>query len=677
MRFFSGFILVVLMLLFQRANSQSDLQLNFSQSAVAINAGSEFPGGFEYLADTLSGLSLKESGFKTALTIKSLNPSIKSIILVLSVEDVVTNKNIAYKAIDINLNTVDSAQLIINQIDLSLAASIKTDSKKVKCYLWNKYGGDFQVEKFSLRVARKPSVDPAYEVPSDFSINQKLVFGLAFLVLIAFSLGHFEVYPVFFKYRVFFLFGAALLVFLSAIFLSAFANVWDERIHFLVAKNAANNSFIPLLYQNPVLDLPYDSWIECKEWLHKQPFFIWLMVLSIKVFGTEIWAYRLPSAAFMTLTVVAVYDFSAYYLDKVGSYFAAILALTSSYFIQLVSGLIGMEHNDIAFVSLITLSIWSFNNYIKKGGWKYLILVGLFSGCAILTKWLVGLWVYSAWGVFLIFSKQFNRQRIIHFLISLGVCALVVMPWQLYIFSAFPDIASKEAELNTTHFFEVVEGHDGDNWFHLDMLPVLFGNIFPFIVLPGLFLFVKSVRGKNSALGIAIAIMLLVLYGFFTLAATKMPNFTLPAFIIICCAFGAFISFLVSAMPTKKWRIAFGLALGLVTVYYNFDYAKLRDEHTNYRGNNIVAMELTHNMAIYNHIKLSLPANAVLLNMPGAEHINAMFYTGKTAYNKKVTPAIVDELKQKGYHPYVFQNTYNVAENLDVMVLPYDIKGAY
>jgi len=88
-------------------------------------------------------------------------------------------------------------------------------------------------------------------------------------------------------------------------------------------------------------------------------------------------------------------------------------------------------------------------------------------------------------------------------------------------------------------------------------------------------------------------------------------------------------------------------------------------------------LELTHNKAVYEKIIPDLPQNAVFLNLPAFENIYTMFYTGKPAYNKKVTPELVDELRKKGYKAFVFQNQITEPIDTSVTVLPYDIKGAY
>lgn len=78
---------------------------------------------------------------------------------------------------------------------------------------------------------------------------------------------------------------------------------WDERYHALVAKNMMTEPFAPKLYKNPVLDYDYRYWSSNHIWLHKQPFPLWCITLSFKLFGVNELALRLPSIFLTTLGI--------------------------------------------------------------------------------------------------------------------------------------------------------------------------------------------------------------------------------------------------------------------------------------------------------------------------------------------------------------------------------------
>src|SRR5687768_11870528 len=60
---------------------------------------------------------------------------------------------------------------------------------------------------------------------------------------------------------------------------------WDEQYHALVAKNLADHPGIPKLYSEPLLHPEEMRWDKNHIWLHKPPLFLWLIAMSIKIFG--------------------------------------------------------------------------------------------------------------------------------------------------------------------------------------------------------------------------------------------------------------------------------------------------------------------------------------------------------------------------------------------------------
>jgi hypothetical protein len=57
---------------------------------------------------------------------------------------------------------------------------------------------------------------------------------------------------------------------------------------------------------------------------------------------------------------------------------------------ELIAGRQALDHNDFSFLTYISLSVWSFIEYQHSGKKIWIFLIGLFSGMAILCKWLVG-----------------------------------------------------------------------------------------------------------------------------------------------------------------------------------------------------------------------------------------------------------------------------------------------
>jgi 4-amino-4-deoxy-L-arabinose transferase len=54
------------------------------------------------------------------------------------------------------------------------------------------------------------------------------------------------------------------------------------------------------------------------------------------------------------------------------------------YPLELVAGRYSTDHNDLSFLFYVTASIWAWFEYQHTQNKYYLVLIGLFSGCAVL-----------------------------------------------------------------------------------------------------------------------------------------------------------------------------------------------------------------------------------------------------------------------------------------------------
>ncbi|MEM6265383.1 MAG: hypothetical protein AAGI38_22970, partial [Bacteroidota bacterium] len=313
----------------------------------------------------------------------------------------------------------------------------------------------------------------------------------------------------------------------------------------------------------------------------------------------------------------------------------------------LIAGRKAVEHNDVAFLAYVSLSIWSFTeyHYSQKKYWIYLI--GLFSGMAILCKWLVGLLVYFGWFVLKIMQRKFRPSENVDLLISLIVTLVVALPWQILIFSWYPVEAAGEYTYNALHFTVALEGHGGDCWYHLNKFNLIYGAAAPFLVVPAFFVLHRKMNDRD--LFFSLLSMVGIVYLFFSLAATKMSSFTLVASMIVFISFGALFNHItdyVDRSIKKKWttRAITGLFI-LLLVAFRFDIEYLQEKHTKWRKDNKYSRMLAHNKEIFE--SLQLPPHTVLFNVKGRHYVEAMFYTGLTAYHFIPTLEQYENLKEK------------------------------
>ena len=72
-------------------------------------------------------------------------------------------------------------------------------------------------------------------------------------------------------------------------------HLWDEQFHALVAKNLMADPLTPTLYRRPAIDYDFADWTKNHIWLHKPPLALWAMAASMRAFGVDAVAMRLPS----------------------------------------------------------------------------------------------------------------------------------------------------------------------------------------------------------------------------------------------------------------------------------------------------------------------------------------------------------------------------------------------
>ena len=299
---------------------------------------------------------------------------------------------------------------------------------------------------------------------------ENLIFGI--IVVILCSIGYYFSWR-FYKKNEFtksllliILCGLSFYLFVSTDF---FLHAWDERYHALVAKNLINHPFIPTLYDNPVFPYDYQNWPGNHIWLHKQPMPLWLMAGSMKIFGVNEIALRLPSIIMSTLSIFLTYRIGTYIFNEKTGLLASFLFSINGLVIELTGGRVSTDHVDIAFMFFVLLSIYFCTKIAQQKSSFFTILIGLSLGAAILTKWLVGLIVLPVWFLFLIDTNQFKIKTIIfQFILIVSTALIVALPWQIYIFNSFPNEANYEASFNLRHFTEVIEGRSGSVFYFIN-----------------------------------------------------------------------------------------------------------------------------------------------------------------------------------------------------------------
>lgn len=486
---------------------------------------------------------------------------------------------------------------------------------------------------------------------------------------------------------IFILFLLGIILRLIAIQIDPFLHPWDERFHALVARNMMDAPFTPILRVNPITD-NYDPFIWCCNhiWLHKQPLFLWQMAISMKIFGVSLWSMRLPSAIMGALLILLIYRIIInMQFNRRIALLTAVMLTFSCFHLQLISGIQGMDHNDVAHGFYILASIWALTEYIKTKKWYWFVFIGVFSGAAILIKWLTGLFVYLIWGIynlFLLLQKEKIKNLIVPFLLSLLVCLLIFGPWQLYILARWPELAQHEYEFNRRHITEILEQNGGDFLFYYEHFSSLIGKYIYYFIPLGIIASLFYKKGRNK-LSIAVLLSISFAFIFFNfIVKTKIPTyifFIVPFFLFYIALL---IDFIIKWFPSigaqKTLLILAGITLAYLSLNPKYFIEYLSPANTE-RANRI------YNAEIYKNIREHIPDDVhVVLNMNSFEDIDVMFFNkGMTAYHWTLPQVDIEEMKEKKIKIAVFKEHghYNIPSYLYeypyIYIIDLDLKNFY
>ncbi len=352
-----------------------------------------------------------------------------------------------------------------------------------------------------------------------------------------------------------------------------FLHSWDERYHALVAKHLLNHFFKPTLYEDTLLRYDYTNWTANHIWVHKQPVSLWLIAISLKLFGVNAFAVRIPSIILSTVGVKLVYDIARHLYDRRVAFIAAFLCSINGLILDLASGREATDHVDVFFLFFITLGVWFSCKYVSSGRRAFVALIGVATGLAVLTKWMPAYIVVALW-LLLVWGWEPRVKIFTNLLIILFISAIVWVPWQLHILHAYPVEATYEYQFNRRHIFEVLNEQGGGFLYHFNYLRIMFGEL---VYLSVIWFLYKAARNRNTG-DLLISVWFLVPYLFFSFVATKMPAYIIlsaPAvFIITAQAYISWKQITPSLLWQKRLLAAVTICLLLLPVRYTIERMK-------------------------------------------------------------------------------------------------------
>jgi 4-amino-4-deoxy-L-arabinose transferase-like glycosyltransferase len=167
----------------------------------------------------------------------------------------------------------------------------------------------------------------------------------------------------------------------------------------------------------------------------KPPASLWVMALSVRLFGLSSWSILVPQALMGVATVGVLY----LAVHRVAGPGAALFAGAATALTPVAVLMFRFNNPDALLVLLLTVAGYALTRAVEKGSGRWLALVGVLVGFAFLTKMLQALLVVPAFAlVYLIAAPTSLRRRLLHVL-GAGVALLVSGGWWVAVVELVPD----------------------------------------------------------------------------------------------------------------------------------------------------------------------------------------------------------------------------------------------
>jgi 4-amino-4-deoxy-L-arabinose transferase-like glycosyltransferase len=167
----------------------------------------------------------------------------------------------------------------------------------------------------------------------------------------------------------------------------------------------------------------------------KPPASLWVMALSVRLFGLSSWSILVPQALMGVATVGVLY----LAVRRVAGPGSGLLAGVATALTPVAVLMFRFNNPDALLVLLLTLAAYALTRAVEKASGKWLALVAVLIGFAFLTKMLQALLVVPAFAlVYLVAAPTSPRRRLLHVL-GAGLALLVSGGWWVAVVELVPD----------------------------------------------------------------------------------------------------------------------------------------------------------------------------------------------------------------------------------------------
>ena len=304
-----------------------------------------------------------------------------------------------------------------------------------------------------------------------------------------------------------------------------------------------------------------------RDWFEKPPLYFWLAAASVKVFGFNEFALRLPSALAGIVSVLLTYLIAlALTQDRPAALFAGLVLTLIPFFTAATRNM----RMDTPVTACILAALYFYILGFKKQ--KYLLGIGISIGVGILFKSIVGL---LAWPILLIWStttKQWHWIKNKFFWLGNLIGIFLAVPWHIYEGLKFGSGFWRDylGYHVFARFGENILGSKITVSYYLHSLWKLSQPILPLILICAILLpiFLKN-RKKIGDIPHYLAaglISVLFIFTLFSLSQTKLITYYTPLYPFVALA-GGLAYFGVKRTTSRRHWLVHSMAVIIVFVF--------------------------------------------------------------------------------------------------------------
>ncbi|HEX8314297.1 MAG TPA: glycosyltransferase family 39 protein, partial [Flavisolibacter sp.] len=203
----------------------------------------------------------------------------------------------------------------------------------------------------------------------------------------------------------------------------------------------------------------------------KPPLFFWLQVICMKIFGVNEFASRLPNAVCGILTLILLYRLGKKLVNEQFGWMWTLMyagSLLPQFYFK--SGIIDPWFNLFIFLAVYQLAAYSDTRNERPV--KRILLAGLFTGLAVMTKGPVALLIVGlCYGVFALINRFRNFMKPLHILYFLLVTMLAGGIWFMALLANGQQHIITEFIVYQVRLFQTEDaGHGGPFFYHFIIL---------------------------------------------------------------------------------------------------------------------------------------------------------------------------------------------------------------